>query len=93
MAGASRLRSVWTITVPLIRTGLVSTALLLGILAMRELSSVIFLFTHDTMMLAMVIFDYWETGSVARAAGVSLLYSALLLVITVVVGRWFQLRE
>jgi iron(III) transport system permease protein len=93
MAGASRLRSIWTITVPLIRTGLVSTALLLGILAMRELSSVIFLFTHDTMMLAMVIFDYWETGSVARAAGVSLLYSILLLAITIVVGRWFKLRE
>lgn len=93
MAGASRLRSICTITAPLIRTGLVSTALLLGILAMRELSSVIFLFTHDTMMLAMVIFDFWETGSVARAAGVSLLYSFLLLAITVVVGRWFQLRE
>jgi iron(III) transport system permease protein len=92
IAGASRVRAAVRITVPLIRTGVISTMLLLFILSMRELSTSIFLFTSDTRILSVVLYDQWESGFWPRAAGISILYSILLLVLTVVGRRWFNIR-
>lgn len=93
LSGASRARSVWDITFPLIRTGLVSTMLLLAILTMRELSAAIFLFTSRTRLISIVAYDYWENGSLANSAGISLIYSAILLALTVISRRWLGIKR
>lgn len=90
VSGASRPRATWSVTLPLIRTGVVSTMLLLFILSMRELSTSIFLFTADTRVLSVVVFEQWESGRWPRAAIISLLYSLILLVLTVIGRRWFR---
>ena len=48
MLGASRTRAIWSVTVPLMKVGLVSTFLLLLMLSMRELTVPLFLYTSDT---------------------------------------------
>lgn len=90
VAGASRLRAVIKITIPLIRTGVASTMLLLFILSMRELSTTIFLFTSDTRVLSVVIFEQWASGNWPRVATISLIQSALLLILTIISRRWFR---
>ncbi|MBX3093308.1 MAG: iron ABC transporter permease [Cryobacterium sp.] len=92
LSGASRARSIWNITLPLLRSGLVSTMLLIAVLTMRELSTAVFLFSSQTRPISIVIFDQWENGSLANAAAISLLYSLLLLVLTVISQRFSKSR-
>lgn len=82
VSGASRGKAVATILMPLIRPGIFSAMLLLFVLALRELSTSIFLFTSETQVLAIVLYEQWEAGSWSRVATISILYSALLLAIT-----------
>jgi iron(III) transport system permease protein len=92
VAGATRTRTTMEITVPLIRSGVVSTMVLLLILSMRELSAAIFLFTSSTRVLSVVIFDLWFSGVLARAAAVSLIYAGLLLVIVMFARRYLGVQ-
>jgi iron(III) transport system permease protein len=93
MSGANRLRANLAVTLPLIRTGIVSAMFLLFILSMRELSTAIFLFTADTRLLSILVYDQWESGNFPRVAAISIIYSAILLVITLASRRWFGTRE
>jgi iron(III) transport system permease protein len=92
VAGAGRVRAAFDILTPLIRPGIASAAFLLFLLSMRELSTSVFLFTAKTRVLAIVLYEQWETGSWSYVASISLLYSALLLVITVVGQKFVGLK-
>lgn len=74
MLGARRSRAILHVTVPLMRVGIVSTVLLLLMLAMRELSASLFLFTSDTRILSILVFDQFENGQTTTAASISLLF-------------------
>jgi iron(III) transport system permease protein len=93
VSGASKARTVSAVTLPLMRGGLVGTALLLLILSMRELTAVIFLVTAGTPVLAVAIFRFWESGLVSRAAAASLIYSAILVCVTLFARRWLRALE
>lgn len=93
VAGAGRVRAAWDILTPLIRPGVASAAFLLFLLSMRELSTSVFLFTAETRVLAIILYEQWETGSWSRVATISLLYSALLFVITIIGQRWIGLKN
>ncbi|GAA0296668.1 iron(III) transport system permease protein [Kineococcus aurantiacus] len=81
LLGARRFRAVRTVTVPLMRTGLLSTLLLLLMLSMRELSAALFLFTSDTRLLSIVVFDEYDNGALRDAASTSLLYCLAIMVV------------
>ncbi|WP_326594559.1 ABC transporter permease [Streptomyces sp. NBC_01803] len=87
MLGAARARAIATVTVPLLRVGLSSTFLLLLMLAMRELTAVLFLYTTDTRVLSIAIFDVYDNGSLHDAALLSLLYCAVIGVLAAVTRR------
>lgn len=93
VCGAGRIRTVWEILLPLIRTGVISTMLLIFILSMRELSVIIFLFTSDTQVLSIAIYNTWEGGRLPPVAAMSLIYIAFLFVLTFVARRWFGVRS
>lgn len=88
MHGASRWRAITKITMPLLRVPLASTFLLLLMLSMRELTVPLFLFTTDTRLLSIVIFDDFENGILARSAATSLLYCLVILVLTIIARRF-----
>lgn len=93
VSGASRAKAATTILMPLIRPGIFSAMLLLFVLALRELSTSIFLFTSETQVLAIVLYEQWEAGSWTRVATISILYSALLLAVTFLSRRWLGFGE
>ncbi|HIY66964.1 MAG TPA: ABC transporter permease subunit, partial [Candidatus Agrococcus pullicola] len=88
MHGASRWRAIWRVTMPLLRVPLTSTFLLLLMLSMRELTVPLFLFTTETRLLSIVIFDDFENGILARSAATSLLYCVVILVLAFVARRF-----
>ncbi|GAA3929315.1 iron ABC transporter permease [Microbacterium soli] len=90
VSGAGKMRALWWATVPLLRTSIISAGLMVLILSIRELASSIFLFTSRTRVLSVLVFGQWENGQWDRVASMSLAYSAILLVITVVGGKWLK---
>jgi iron(III) transport system permease protein len=88
MHGASRARAVARITLPLMRVGITSTFLLLLMLSMRELTVPLFLFTSDTRLLSIVIFDSYENGILQGAAATSLLYCVVIFVLAALAQRY-----
>ncbi|ROR65758.1 ABC transporter permease [Agrococcus jenensis] len=88
MHGASRWRAVWRITMPLLRVPLTSTFLLLLMLSMRELTVPLFLFTTDTRLLSIVIFEDFENGVLQRSAATSLVYCVVIFVLAFIARRF-----
>lgn len=88
MHGASRWRAVWKVTMPLLRVPLTSTFLLLLMLSMRELTVPLFLFTTDTRLLSIVIFEDFENGVLQRSAATSLVYCVVIFVLALVARRF-----
>ncbi len=88
MLGASRTRAVLAVTVPLMKVGLLSTFVLLLMLSMRELTVPLFLYTTDTKILSIAIYDAFENGGALRgAAAMSLLYCVVMFVLSYIPRR------
>jgi len=88
MHGASRARAIWMVTAPLLRVPLTSTFLLLLMLSMRELTVPLFLFTTETRLLSIIIFDDFENGILQSSAATSVLYCGLIFVLAYLARRF-----
>lgn len=76
--GATRLMVLRQITAPLLRTSVVATWCFIFVGVIRELSAAIMLFTSDTKVISVLIFDLNESGDLAAIAVLGL----LLLIVT-----------
>jgi iron(III) transport system permease protein len=54
---------------------------LLFVLAIRELGSSLFLYSSDTMVMAVLLLDYYEGGYLGKTAAFSLVQTVLLAVL------------
>jgi iron(III) transport system permease protein len=83
--GATRLRSLIQITAPLLRTGVIATWCFIFIGVMRELSAAIVLFTSQTKVISVLIYDLNESGDLAAIAvlGISMLIITFAVVLAV----------
>ena len=70
--GAGRLRLLRDITAPLLWSAVISTWCLVFVAAIRELSAAILLFTADTKVLSVLIYDLNETGDPGAIAVVGI---------------------
>jgi iron(III) transport system permease protein len=77
MLGATRLRTLWLITAPLLRTSLVATWCFVFIGTIRELSATILLTTADTKLVSVIIYDLNESGELGAIAVLGLMLLAL----------------
>ncbi len=80
--GATRLQALRQITAPLLRSGVIATWCFIFIGVMRELSAAIVLFTSQTKVLSVLIYDLNESGDLAA---ISVLGIAMLVITFVVV--------
>ncbi|HTW50923.1 MAG TPA: iron ABC transporter permease [Stellaceae bacterium] len=73
--GANRLRSLWQITAPLLRSSVIATWCFVFIGAIRELSATIMLTTANTKVVSVIIYDLNESGDLGAIAvlGITLL--------------------
>jgi iron(III) transport system permease protein len=63
--GASRLKTLRTITAPLLGPSLIATWCFIFVAVVRELSAAVILFTSETKVLSVLIFDLKESGDLA----------------------------
>jgi iron(III) transport system permease protein len=78
ICGRGILATIRSIVLPLARPGVIAAMTLLFILAIRELGSSLFLYTSNTMVMAVLLLDYYEGGNVGITAAFSLVQTLLL---------------
>ena len=81
ICGKGLIGTIRSIVLPLARPGVIAAMTLLFILAIRELGSSLFLYTSNTMVMAVLLLDYYEGGNVGITAAFSLVQTALLAVL------------
>ncbi|MFO1079424.1 MAG: iron ABC transporter permease [Reyranellaceae bacterium] len=81
ICGRGLLGTIRTIVLPLARPGVVAAMTLLFVLAVRELGSSLFLYTSDSMVMAVLLLDYYEGGNTGKTAAFSLVQTGILAVL------------
>ena len=87
MLGATRLRTLADITGPLLQSAVVATWCFIFVAVIRELSAAVILFTSETKVLSVLIFDLKESGDVGAIALLSLTMIVLTIAIIAVANR------
>jgi iron(III) transport system permease protein len=85
--GSTRLRTLRDITAPLLRTSVIATWCFIFVGVMRELSAAIMLFTSETKVLSVLIFDLNESGDLGAIAVLGLIMLAITFAVVIVVNR------
>jgi iron(III) transport system permease protein len=82
--GATRLQALRHVTAPLLRTNVLATWCFIFVSTIRELSAAIMLFTSETKVVSVLIFDLKESGDLGAISVLGL--SLLVLTFAVVIG-------
>lgn len=73
MTGSSWWRAFRTVALPLLKPGLLASALYVGVLAFRELSASIFVYTGGNEVVGVTMFSIWGDGSFTGLAAFGML--------------------
>jgi iron(III) transport system permease protein len=87
ICGRGLFATICRIVAPLTLPGILSGMALLFVLSIRELGSSLFLYTSDSIIMSVLLLDYWEGGSIGVSAAFSIFQSALLFLILGSVNR------
>jgi iron(III) transport system permease protein len=85
--GATRLQSLRHVTVPLLRTSVLATWCFIFVSTIRELSAAIMLFTSETKVVSVLIFDLKESGELGAIAILGLSMLILTFAVVIFVNR------
>ncbi|MET1026042.1 MAG: iron ABC transporter permease [Dongiaceae bacterium] len=85
--GASRLKTLWQITAPLLRTSVVATWCFVFIGTIRELSATILLTTANTKLVSVIIYDLNESGDLGAISVLGLMLLVVSFVVVFIAHR------
>src|SRR5690606_27888570 len=95
--GGSRFTAIWRVVMPLLKRSLAGAFILVFIPATRELSAAIFLYSVNTQVLSVLLFDKSDEGNFEMLASIGLILVfitvALILIGFRLMGRDFMLRR
>jgi len=85
--GATRLGTLGRITAPLLRTSVIATWCFIFVGVIRELSAAIMLFTSETKVISVLIFDLNESGDLGAIAVIGILMLVFTFAVVVLINR------
>jgi iron(III) transport system permease protein len=85
--GSNRLRTLRDITAPLLRTSVIATWCFIFVGVIRELSAAIMLFTSETKVISVLIFDLNESGDLGAISVLGLIMLAITFAVVIAVNR------
>jgi iron(III) transport system permease protein len=85
--GATRLTALRQITAPLLRTGVIATWCFIFVGVIRELSAAVMLFTSETKVVSVLIFDLNESGDLGAIAVLGIIMLVITFTVVVLVNR------
>jgi iron(III) transport system permease protein len=78
VCGKGTLATIATVVLPLARPGVIASMTLLFVLSIRELGSSLFLYSSNSMVMSVLLLDYYEGGNIGKTAAFSLVQTVLL---------------
>jgi len=87
MSGAAWWRMMRTVTLPLLRSGLLATWVLIFMVSIREVSASLFLAGPGIQVLGPAIFSFWDSGGLSRVSALAVVQAVIILIALVLV-RW-----
>jgi iron(III) transport system permease protein len=85
--GGTRIGTLARITAPLLRTSVIATFCFIFVGVMRELSAAILLFTSQTKVISVLIFDLNESGDLGAIAVIGLIMLAVTFTVVILINR------
>jgi iron(III) transport system permease protein len=85
--GATRMRALRDVTAPLLRSGIIAAWCFIFIGVMRELSAAIMLFTANTKVISVVIYDLNESGDLGAISVLGLTMLIVTFAVVLLVNR------
>src|SRR5579871_6878579 len=85
--GATRLGTLGRITAPLLRTSVIATWCFIFIGVIRELSAAVMLFTSDTKVISVLIFDLNESGDLGAIAVLGIIMLVFTFAVIALINR------
>jgi iron(III) transport system permease protein len=96
MSGASWMTTFWRILLPLLKPGLIAGWIYVVIVSVRELSGSILLYSPDTEVVSIMIWEYWQNGQYGELCALGVMLIAALFCFVLLaqfVGRRFGVAE
>jgi len=81
-SGASWLQTFKKILLPLLMPGFIAGWIYIAVVSLRELSTSILLYTQDSMVLSVLVFDLWESGLYSSVAALGVMMVLFLIAVT-----------
>jgi len=85
--GATRLQTLGRITAPLLRTSVIATWCFIFVGVIRELSAAIILFTSETKVISVLIFDLNESGDLGAISVLGIIMLVITFAVVVLANR------
>ena len=85
--GATRLQALSHITAPLLRTSVIATWCFIFVGVIRELSAAIILFTSETKVISVLIFDLNESGDLGAIAVLGIIMLVITFAVVTAINR------
>lgn len=92
VGGANPAWVAYTVTLPLLRPGLLATWALLFMVSVREISASLFLSGPSTQVLGPAIFSFWDSGGLPRVSALAVV-QAIIILIALTAVRYLANRE
>lgn len=81
-SGASWMQTFYKVLLPLLMPGFIAGWVYIAIVSLRELSTSILLYTQDSIVLSILIFDMWESGLYNTVSALGVLMVVFLMLVT-----------
>lgn len=88
VGGADWWRTLRTVTVPLLKSGILATWALLFMVSVREIGASLFLSDAHTPVLGPSIFSFWDSGGLPRVSALAMVQAVIILAALYAVRRW-----
>jgi iron(III) transport system permease protein len=85
--GATRLQALGHITAPLLRTSVIATWCFIFVGVIRELSAAIILFTSETKVISVLIFDLNESGDLGAISVLGIIMLVVTFAVVIAINR------
>jgi len=85
--GATRLQALSHITAPLLRTSVIATWCFIFVGVIRELSAAIILFTSETKVISVLIFDLNESGDLGAISVLGIIMLLITFAVVIAINR------
>ena len=92
MAGASGLRVLQAVTMPLMKTTLIAILVFVMLQSIKELSASVLLYTQKSQVLSVLTWHYMDAGNYQFAAAVGMVQTVMMLLLVVLTRALFRVK-